>query len=124
MPFEKVESSIKKWRNTKRQWKTSKWKNLKDLSDSLKNFPVNYADGHLTSETIDIGEKDPVVALYSPELLAEVKRILGSEPVHLQGDATFKTVPKKLFAGEGKGKQLFNLMITYNGRVNIFYISY
>lgn len=124
VPFEKMVSTIKYWRNTKRHWHTQDWKNLTSLSESLKNSPLSYDDGHLTSELIDIGEEDPIVALFSPELFAEIKRIIGDEPVDLQGDATFKTVPKKLFAGQGKGKQLFNLMITYNNRVNIFNISY
>ena len=73
----------------------------------------------LTAEVIEIGEEDPIIALYSPKLLKDVYRIIGNEPVRINGDATFKTVPKHLFIKKGKGKQLFNCMLKYNNRVNM-----
>ena len=118
--FENAEPSIQHWINQEKMWRSYEWKNLRSFGESLKNNPLNHNDVDLTAEVIEIEEEDPIVALYSPKLLQDIRRIIGSESVTLHGDATFKIVPKHLFTKERKGKQLFNLMIKYNNRVIMF----
>lgn len=105
------------------------WKNLRSFAEDLKNRPIGQNGISLTAEVIETYEAlDPIIAVYSPEVLEELKIATNGSLVTAGIDCTFKIVPKRLLQKPKKEKgkpkqkwspQCFNVIVHIHGRVRM-----
>lgn len=105
-------SSIRAWKRKHLNLKSKKWTSVRALGENLKENPISLGDGFLTAEVIELeGETDPIVAIFSEELLLDVERNTANIKVPLNADGTFRALPAAIFAKENKkSRQLYTVL--------------